>query len=111
MRILNNKISLDLTANFETEAYDVSHIVYYSVHISLTNTPNFAGDFYLQCTNDLNEVWVDIPSAAQSISSGDTAVMFNVQNTGYKYVRLGWVFGSGTTGTVSMIINQKGFQT
>lgn len=111
MRILNNKVDLDLSANSETQAYDVSHIVYYSVHISITGSPNYTGTFTLQCSNNLDDVWIDIPSASQAILSGDDGVMFNVQNSGYKYVKLVWSYNTGNQGDCVVIINQKGFQT
>ncbi len=117
MRVKNeNLLILDgaavngsLASSKNLQAIWLGHIVYYSIQLTYTGTPN--GAFKLQASNDVGHpgaaseaerevgitTWTDITdSGVTVVAAGDN--MWNVQNVGYNWVRVVWTAaGAGTT--------------
>jgi hypothetical protein len=122
MRIDNFALTLDgtdMTSNINSNPIWLGHVVNYCIQIVFTgSTPN--GSFKLQASNDLgakeNDVknasitnWTDISGSTINISAaGD--VMYNLENVGYRWVRVVWTDTSSTAGTITVARgNTKGF--
>jgi hypothetical protein len=124
MRIAND--SLNISANLATDQQSdpiwLGHIANYSIQLVFTGTPD--GVFKLQLSNDDGnptasresdrdyEVvnWTDIGGSSQIISAaGDLS--YQVENAGYRWVRLVWEAtsaGSGSPQITSARFNVKG---
>lgn len=123
MRIGNDDltISTNLGVNQVSEPIWLGHICNYSIQLVFTGTPD--GIFKLQLSNDAgnpsapNELdrdfkivnWSDIGGSSQIISAaGDLA--YQVENAGYRWVRLVWEASSAGTSPLltSAKFNVKG---
>lgn len=122
MRIANDVLSFDstdLSANRTSEPVWLGHIANYSIQLVFTGTPG--GNFKLQCSNDegnpaaAKEVdrdwevvnWTDVADSAFTVSAaGD--VTWDVQNAGYRWVRVVWTQTSSTGTLTSARFNCKG---
>lgn len=122
MRIQNGNLALDGTdmqSNIESKPLWLAHIIHYSVQTVYTGTPN--GTLKIQGsnddgvgTNDPKKVdaniqnWTDLGVSDTITAAGST--MFNVENCGYKWVRLVWTDSSSGIGSTisSCRFNVKG---
>lgn len=124
MRIGNDEITIstNLAANQQSEPIWLGHIAYYSIQLVFTGTPD--GVFKLQLSNDAGNPnaaqeadrdfkvtnWTDIGGSSQIISAaGDLA--YQVENAGYRWVRLVWEATSPGSGTPTLTVarfNVKG---
>ena len=121
MRIQNEDLTLsgtDMTSNITSDPIWLGHIAHFSIQVVFTgSTPN--GTFKLQASNDkgANDYriasasvtnWTDISGSSQGITAaGDH--MWNVQNCGYRWVRVVWTDSSSTAGTITVArFNVKG---
>jgi hypothetical protein len=79
----------------------------FSVHAKWVGTPN--GVLKIQSSNDPTDpdVWCDVPDSALSIAGSAGSNMYNVTSCYYKFVRVAYVFSSGT-GTLTLNRNQGG---
>ena len=94
----------------------LGHIANFAIQLVFTGTPN--GTLKLQCsndegakTNDISNVsitnWTDIDGSDQAIvASGDH--VWNVQNCGYRWVRVVYTASSGSGTLTSARMNVKG---
>jgi len=115
MRIQNEQLNLsstDMSGNITSDAVWLGHIVNASIQAVYTGSPS--GTLIVEASNDLgansNNVsnpsitnWTQIDSASLS---GAGSTMFNLQDTGYRWIRLRYV--AGGTGTLSARYNVKG---
>lgn len=106
------------SASFNTNWIRLENVKDYSIHAFATST--VTGTLKLQCSNEKGPNTpgyngatnpaisnpVDITGASATLASG-SPVVFNVQNTGYRWVRAVYTVGSGS-GAVSVIFNAKG---
>lgn len=112
MRIFNESLTLNSTsmsANITSDPIYLGHIGYYSIQLVYTGTPD--GTFKLQLSNDMGSPqaaeqanedfkivnWTDIANTTVAVSAaGDLS--YNVENAGYRWVRVVWTADSaGTT--------------
>lgn len=118
MRIANDFVNInsDLSVNRQSDPIYLGHIIAYSIQIFFTGTPD--GVFKLQFSNDLGRPtadseadrdfqitnWTDIGGSSQIISAaGDLG--YNVENAGYRWVRLVWE--ATTPGTSPVITSAR----
>lgn len=122
MRIANDSLisaAVDLGSTWESDGIWLGHIANFSIQLVFTGTPT--GNFKLQCSNDKGKEdkvlggwssdnvsnWTDIDQSAQPITAaGDHA--WDVQNCGYRWVRVVWTFTSGSGSLTSARFNVKG---
>ena len=123
MRIGNDQINIDddLSVNQVSEPIWLGHICNYSIQLFFSGTPD--GVFKLQLSNDAGNPqapqeadrdfkithWTDIGGSSQIVSAaGDLA--YQVENAGYRWVRLVYEASSAGTSPVldSAIFNVKG---
>lgn len=121
MRIQNEDLTLsgtDMTTNITSSPIWLGHIAHFAIQLVFTGSPN--GSLKLQCSNDqgANDLqiaaatitnWTDVDGSTQAISSDGNHV-WNVQNCGYRWVRIAWVdSASGSPSTLtSARFNVKG---
>lgn len=98
-------------ASFNLPAIWLGHICNYSIQLVFTGTPN--GTFKLQASNDLGGPglaptnWTDVANSSQAITAaGDH--MWQVENAGYKYVRVVYTRSSSTGSLTVANFNVKG---
>ena len=120
MRIKNDALTLsgtDLSSNVTSDPIWLGHIAHYSIQLIFTGTP--MGAFKLQASNDegakTNNLenasitnWTDITGSSTNITAaGD--LLYNVENAGYRWVRLVWTDSATVTGTLTVArYNLKG---
>jgi len=114
MRITNELlISQSAASSFNSQAFSLQHLYGFAVQAAITGAAP-TGTLKLQAScdvsqkSDLSDVvnWTDVPTQTQAISATGT-YLFNVDAVHYPYMRLVWVFTSGT-GNISARINAKG---
>lgn len=120
MRIKNEQLILsgtDMTSNITSDPIYLGHIANFAIQLVFTGTPN--GTFKLQCSNDqgasannieyaLISNWTDIDGSSQVISASGNH-LWNVQNCGYRWVRVVWTDSSTGAATItSAVANVKG---
>lgn len=114
MRIATDDVDFDstaLTADRESDAIWIGHALNYACQVTWTGTP--VGAFKLQVSLDKGDDfapteaqrgqgivnWTDLPSSSQA-TSGVSSVVWNVEDAGYRWVRIVYTHTSGS-GTVS----------
>lgn len=119
MRIANDALTLsgtDMRDDITSSAVWLGHICNFSIQLVFTGTPN--GTLKLQCSNDSGGPdvsnpsltnWTDITGSSQAITASGNHT-WNVQNCGYKWVRLYWTDAtSGNPSTLTVArMNVKG---
>lgn len=108
-----------MATSFNLKPVYLGHICNYSIQLVFTGTPG--GNFKLQMSNDLGRIdaaseaeqeasishWTDIADSAQTISAaGDHA--WQVENAGYRWVRVVWTQTSSTGTLTNAVANVKG---
>lgn len=103
--IPNGAVSLGASANLA--AVSLEHISNYSIQIVFTGTPS--GTFKLQCSNDelSPSNWTDVGSSDQAVTTAGDLV-WNVENAGYKWVRVVYTRSSSTGSLTVGRCNIKG---
>lgn len=126
MRIANDSLKVggleapfSMGSSFVSEGFFLGHIAYFSASAVFTGTPN--GSLRLEVSNDKgvedknNGGWsdagisnwtVDTDSIFTITAAGD--VTWNVQNCGYRWVRVRWTQSSSTGSMTSLRVNAKG---
>lgn len=126
MRIHNNSMTvaeveppISMASGFVTDPIWLGHIVNFSIQLFFTGTPG--GNFTLECSNDmgvsdkaLNKFssegvvnWTTVADSAFVVAAaGD--VTWDVQNVGYRWVRVRWTQTSSTGTLTSARYNVKG---
>lgn len=126
MRIHNNSLTfaaaeppVSMGASFTSDPVWLGHIVNFSIQLFFTGTPN--GSFTLECSNDmgvsdkaLNKFssegvvnWTTVTDSTFAVTAaGD--VTWDVQNVGYRWVRVRWTRTSSTGSLTSARYNVKG---
>lgn len=119
LEIDNVAQSYDMSSSFNMKPIWLGHIANYSIQIFFSGTPG--GNFRLQASCDpgkpnaaseaekYNGVvnWTDVADSAFTVSAaGD--VMWDVQNTGYEWVRVVWTQTSGSGSVTSARAKVKG---
>jgi hypothetical protein len=121
MRIGNDSLNIgtNLAVNQTSDPVYLGHIANYSIQLVFTGTPG--GNFKLQCSNDMGnpsaskesdrdfqiENWTDVADSAQTISAAGNHT-WDVQNAGYRWVRVVWTQTSGSGTLTSARFNVKG---
>jgi len=124
MRIQNQDMikdisGTDMTSNITSAAIYLGHIANFSIQAVFTGA-TIDGSFKLQSSNDAgpNNVheknqativnWTDVGNTNQAIvAAGDH--MYNIQNCGYRWVRLVWTDSASAAGTITVArFNVKG---
>jgi len=120
MRIKNESLALsgtDMTTTITSDPIWLAHIVNFSIQAVFTGTPN--GAFTLQGSNDegskSNDVtnavitnWSTVDSSSKAVTSSGS-VLYNIENAGYRWVRLVWTdTSSGASTITSCRSNVKG---
>jgi hypothetical protein len=122
MRINNQELELDgtdMNSDIISNAIYLGHIANFSIQTVFTGA-GISGDFKLQASNDKgpNDVhskdqaaitnWTDVGNTQVSIISAGNH-MYNVQNCGYRWVRLIWTDTTSPDGLItSARYNVKG---
>ena len=120
LEINDVRTELDMTTSFDLKPIWLGHIANYSIQLIFTGTPG--GNFKLQASCDtgkpnaqsetekyLNVVnWTDVTDSAFTISAAGN-VMWDVQNTGYEWVKVVWTQTSGSGLLTSARCKVKGF--
>jgi hypothetical protein len=123
MRINNEDLqpsgASDMASSFNLKPVWLGHIANYSIQLVFTGSPN--GTFKLQVSNDPGHPnaqnkaeqyadvvnWTDVSGSAQPVSAaGDHT--WQVENSGYAWVRVVWTFSSGSGSLTSARANVKG---
>ena len=115
MRIQNEELTLDgtdMSANITSEPIWLAHIVNASIQAVYTGSPS--GDLIVEASNDFGAKTNDVSNAnitnwtavATESLSGSGSTMFNLQDTGYRWIRLRYT--AGGSGTLSARYNVKG---
>ncbi len=88
--------SVSISANATLEEVCVEHISDYSIQLVFSGTAP-TGTFSLQYSNDDVDPtnWTDDSDSEQDITAGGN-LMWNVENAGYKWVRVKYARTSGT---------------
>ncbi len=116
MRVANENLveagPASLGADWASRPVWLGHIAQYAIQLVFTGTPD--GSFKLQASNDVGHInaagsvpqyagvtnWTDIGNTTVAITeAGD--VMWNVENTGYEWVRVVYE-RSASTGSVTV---------
>lgn len=122
MRVSNISIqdsATDLGASANLNAVWIGHVVNYSIQLVFTGSP--VGSFKLQASCDAGSPnasqqatlatgvsnWTDIASSSQAVSAAGN-ITWDVQNSGYNFVRVVWTYSSGSGTITSARINTKG---
>lgn len=123
MRIANNTLisaPVTLDVNWESGAIYLGHIAICAVQLVFTGG-TINGSFKLQASNDLGDTsavseanvqeeivnWTDIAGSSVEINAaGD--IMYNVEDTAFRWVRVVWTVTSGTGSLTSARFNLKG---
>jgi hypothetical protein len=125
MRISNDSVTVasaegphSMGASFNSDAIYLGHIVNFSIQSVFTGTPN--GSFKLQYSNDKGvedktnggwsaagiSTWTDDAASVIAVTAAGDA-MWDVQNSGPRWVRLVWTRTS-STGSATIRFNAKG---
>lgn len=123
MRVKNENLieagPLDLSVSQTLRPVWLGHIANFSIQLFFTGTPG--GSFTLQASNDPGQIdqagqavqyagvtnWTTVADSAFTVSAaGD--VMWDVQNTGYNWVRVVWTQTSGSGSLTSARAYVKG---
>jgi hypothetical protein len=107
-----------MTGDISSSAFWVPHLDNFAIQAVWTGTPT--GTLKLQCSCDKGSGnvseergaptnWTDIVGSSQSTAGAAGSNVWNVQNAGYRWVRVVFTFGSGT-GSLSVTANGKGPQ-
>lgn len=117
MRIANDDLnfdSQDMSADIVSEPIWLGHIAYYSIQLFWTGDPD--GTWTLEMSNDAGNPnaakeedrdfkithWTTIGGSSSVISAeGDQG--YNVENAGYRYVRVKWTASSSGTGSPTLV--------
>lgn len=112
---------LTLTSTVNSEAVLLQNVIDYAIQIVYTGTPT--GSFKLQASNDDGQPlkgvspvtlgssvvnWTDVPSSSVAVSGAAGSSMWNIQDAGYRWVRVVYVFTSGTGSLTIARVNTKG---
>lgn len=112
MRIKNiNMIpsgSVSINANATLDGVALDHITHFSIQVVFSGTSP-SGTFKLQCSNDDSSTsnWTDIGGSSQTVKDSGN-VTWNVENAGYKWVRVVFTHASGTGNITSARCHIKG---
>lgn len=107
MTVSNIDVPFSMASNFATDPIYLGHIVNFSIQLVFTGTPT--GNFTLECSNDegegdrvLNKFsstgvdnWTTVSDSAFAVSAAGDCV-WDVQNVGYRWVRVKWTQSAGT---------------
>lgn len=109
LEVNGTRATVSLATSTTLKPIWLGHIANYSIQLVFTGTP--AGAFSLQASNDVGNPhatadtqmyatvthWTDITGSSQVVAAAGNH-MWNVENTGYAWVRVVWTAsGSGTT--------------
>lgn len=89
-----------------SDAFQIEHLLGFSVAVVFTGSSNLTGSFILQASND-NTNWIDITDSSVSGTSG--SCMFNITEAFYKSVRLKVIPTTGTISTITAKVYTKGW--
>ena len=89
-----------------TDAFQIEHLLGYSISIVFTGDTNLTGSFVVQASND-DTNWADVASSDFADTSGNC--IFNVSDTFYKSVRLKIKVDTGAMLTIAAKIYTKGW--
>lgn len=122
MRIANKDLidsTVNLVANFTSDGFFLGHIVNYSIQAVFNGTPD--GTFTLECSNDMGSEdrgnggwnssgvtnWTEIGGSSSIVTGADT-IVWDVQNAGYRWVRVKWTVNASNGNLLSLVVNAKG---
>jgi hypothetical protein len=122
MRINNDSLidsAQSLGADFTSEAYYLGHIINCSIQGVFTGTPD--GTFTLECSNDFGASdkgaggwssagvtnWDTITGSAYVVSAAGS-ITWDIQNAGYRWIRVKYTRVSSTGSLVTLRANAKG---
>ena len=94
-----------MTTNINSTAVDLRQSLGCSIQATVTAGSSPSGTLKLQGSND-NSNWVDVAGTSSTVS-GNTSIMWNVQQTFYRYIRCAYAFTSGS-GTLNVNFEAKG---
>lgn len=117
--LLDDSGALDLSVNQSLKPLWLEHIAYFSIQLVTTGAP--VGTFKLQMSNDPGNInaaspanqenisnWTDVADSSVIVSAAGN-LMFDVSQSGASWVRVVWVAGGGSTGSlISARANTKG---
>lgn len=127
MRIANDTITvaaaeapISMAASYNSDPVWLAHIVNYAIQVVWTGTPD--GTFTLQASNDkgledkTNGGWSSSGVTNWTTITGSNAAtagaagnwMWDVENTGYRWVRIVYTRAASTGSTTSLRFNCKG---
>lgn len=113
MRIHNEDLELDGTdmeSNITSDPLRLESVINYSIQVVFTGSAN--GSFKLQASNDDDEKldgvsgptitnWTDIDGSTKTVTAAGN-IMYDVENTGYKWVRLVWTDSSSSGADITV---------
>lgn len=124
MRLLNEQlmtaVAVSSTTTYTSTPMQLEFMVNYCIQAIITGTP--VGTIGLQASNDEGIIsypnpglaspvtsvtnWTDIANTSTAVTGAGT-VMYNVQNCGYRWVRVSYTNAS-SSGTITVVGNGKG---
>lgn len=109
-KLSDGTVTGDMTFNLVSNVFDIRTIVGFSIQAKYTGAP--VGTLSLQATNDAPnsplgaQEWVEIAGSSVAVSASGT-YLYNLDLAFFGWIRLAWVFTSGT-GTLTAKIVTKG---
>jgi len=98
----------DGAADSVSAAYDLGDLQTYSIDINFSGS-DLIGTLTLQARNSDTSDYVTVTNSSQAVTAGASHV-WNVAGAAYRYVRVNWVWTSGS-GTISAKFIAKVMQT
>lgn len=105
MKIVTLIESTSGAASVNSAAYDLGDITTFSIEVDLTGA-NVVGTLTLESRDSDTAAWKTVANSSQAITaSGDH--IWSVTGAGYRYVRVAWVYTSGTGNISSTLVAKE----
>lgn len=97
--------SQDATSNATSAYFDLGGKIDFAIQVFFTGT-DLAGVLTLEASIDPANGWVKVLDSDQAVTSS-AGHIWNVTGAGYRYIRVKWVYTTGT-GNIRSLIYLKG---
>lgn len=91
-------------ADVRSTWYDLGDLTTFAIAVDFTGA-DLAGTLYLECSNDQTD-FVVVTGSSQAVTAAASHV-WNVQNAGYRYIRVFWDYTSGTGNIAAKLVAKE----